>query len=135
LLGLTREDNLGNGILLRLHVSLEALRTEIEQRGGPGQEVVEGELPLAPRGKRALDLAFAEAMALRHNYIGCEHLLLGLLREGEGLAAKVLAEQGVTLEAARRELPIVGEKWVALLEARRCLEEAEFAYRATLAGA
>jgi RNA polymerase sigma factor (sigma-70 family) len=134
LLGLTREDNLGSGILLRLHVSLEALRTAIEQPGEPSQEVVEGEVALAPRGKRMLDLAYAEAFALRHNYIGCEHLLLGLLREGEGLAAKVLAEQGVTLEAARREMPIVGEKWVALMEARRRLEEAEFAYRAILAG-
>jgi RNA polymerase sigma factor (sigma-70 family) len=134
LLGLTREDNLGNGILLRLHVSLEALRTEIEQRGEPSQEVVEGDMTMAPRGKRVVDLAYAEAKALRNNYIGCEHLLLGLLGEGEGLAAKVLAERDVTLEAARREMFIVGEKWVALMEARRRLEEAEFAYRAILAG-
>jgi RNA polymerase sigma factor (sigma-70 family) len=134
LLGLTREDNLGSGILLRLHVSVEALRTEIEQRGEAGQEVVEGDVTLTPRGKRVVDLAYAEAVALRNNYVGCEHLLLGLLREGEGLAATVLAEQGVTLEAAHREMPIVGEKWVALMEARRRLEEAEFAYRAILAG-
>jgi hypothetical protein len=134
LVGLMREDNLGNGILLRLHVSLEALRTAIEQRGEPSQEVVEREVTMATRGKRVVDLAYEEAKAGRHNYIGCEHLLLGLLREGEGLAAMLLAERGVTAEAARREMYIVGEKWVALMEARRRLEEAEFAYRAILAG-
>jgi RNA polymerase sigma factor (sigma-70 family) len=134
LLGLMREDNMGSGILLRLHVCPEALRTEIEQRGAPSQEVVEGDTTMATRGKRVVDLAHAEARALRNNYIGCEHLLLGLLGEGEGLAAKLLAEQGVTPEAAHREMLVVGEKWVALMEARRRLEEAEFAYRAILAG-
>jgi hypothetical protein len=63
LLGLMREDNLGNGTLLRLHVCLEALRTEIEQHREPDQEPVEGDVPLSPRGKRVLYLAYEEAQA------------------------------------------------------------------------
>ncbi len=100
---------LGEGVavtvLERLGVSLEAVRLEVESAVGQGpQTKVEGNVPFTPRSKKVLQLAQAEAQALNHTYVGTEHILLGLLREGEGVAARVLMNLKVDIEAARREV-------------------------------
>jgi len=100
---------LGEGVavtvLERLGVSLEAVRLEVESAVGQGpQTKVEGNVPFTPRSKKVLQLALAEAQALNHTYVGTEHILLGLLREGEGVAARVLTNLNVDIEAARREV-------------------------------
>ncbi len=100
---------LGEGVavtvLERLGVSLEAVRLEVESAVGQGpQTKVEGNVPFTPRSKKVLQLAQAEAQALNHTYVGTEHILLGLLREGEGVAARVLMNLNVDIEAARREV-------------------------------
>ena len=100
---------LGEGVavtvLERLGVSLEAVRLEVESAVGQGpQTKVEGNVPFTPRSKKVLQLAMAEAQALNHTYVGTEHILLGLLREGEGVAARVLMNLNVDIEAARREV-------------------------------
>jgi ATP-dependent Clp protease ATP-binding subunit ClpA len=102
LLGLLRE---GEGIAARslsaLGVELGAVRAAIEQTVGRGDRSPTGELGATPRLKRALELAETEARTLKHRYVGTEHLLLGLLREGEGLASGLLNSLGVSLERAR----------------------------------
>jgi ATP-dependent Clp protease ATP-binding subunit ClpA len=147
LLGLVREDNLGSGVLVYLGISRDSLRQAIMDRivRGPGN--LGQDMQLTPRAKLVIDLTEAEAQALGHDYIGCEHLLLGLLREGEGLAAQVLGDLGVDSESVRREIPVVGAKWVEVLDAERhfretatpaaCLhlQEALTAYHTFLAGA
>ncbi len=100
---------LGEGVavtvLERLGVSLEAVRIEVESAVGQGPQMkVEGNVPFTPRSKKVLQLATAEAQALNHTYVGTEHILLGLLREGEGAAAQVLRNLKVDVEAARREV-------------------------------
>lgn len=130
LVGMVREDNLGAGALERLGAAPAARRREVELRATRGQDSGNEEGNLTSEAKRVIDLAFAEARALRHNYLGCEHLLLGLLRDAEGLAAKVLAQFGVDLDAVHREMTVVGAWWFEVLEARRRLQEAEAAYRA-----
>jgi ATP-dependent Clp protease ATP-binding subunit ClpC len=109
LLGLIREnDSVAARILDRLGVSLARIRTEIERQvtQGDGRK---GEMQLTPRAKRVIDLAYDEARQLNNNYIGTEHILLGLIREGEGLAGRVLAKLGVDLEMTRREISEVQE--------------------------
>jgi ATP-dependent Clp protease ATP-binding subunit ClpC len=106
LLGLIR---LGQGVavivLQRLGVELETVRSEIEKQVGIGldQKLI-GEIPYTPRVKKVLALAAKEAKALNHKYVGTEHLLLGLLREGDGVAARVLASLKVDVETTRREI-------------------------------
>jgi len=106
LLGLIR---LGQGvaviILQRLGVELETVRREIEKQvgTGPDQKMI-GKIPYTPRVKKVLALAAKEAKALNHTYVGTEHLLLGLLREGDGVAARVLASLKVDVETTRREI-------------------------------
>ncbi len=100
---------LGEGVavnvLERLGVDLDALRLEVEKSVGQGPETkVAGALPLTPRAKKVLALAKSEAGALNHNYIGTEHILLGLLREEEGVAARVLKNLNVDIERARIEV-------------------------------
>ncbi len=100
---------LGEGVavtvLERLGVSLEAVRLEVESSVGQGpQTKLEGNVPFTPRSKKVLQLAMTEAQALNHTYVGTEHILLGLLREGEGVAAQVLRNLNVNIEAARREI-------------------------------
>ncbi len=100
---------LGEGVavnvLERLGVDLEALRLEVEKAVGQGPETkVAGALPLTPRAKKVLALAKSEAGALNHNYVGTEHILLGLLREEEGVAARVLKNLNVDIERARIEV-------------------------------
>ena len=100
---------LGEGVavnvLNRLGVSLERVRLEVENAVGQGpQTKLAGNVPFTPRSKKVLQLSAAEAQALNHTYIGTEHILLGLLREGEGVAAQVLRALEIDLDTARREI-------------------------------
>lgn len=105
LLGLVREnDSVAARILDRMGVSLNRIRSEVERQVTRGDGRLGQDMQLTPRAKRVIDLAYDEARQLNNNYIGTEHLLLGLIREGEGLAARVLAKLGVDLERTRREV-------------------------------
>lgn len=105
LLGLVREtDCVAARVLENLGVSLGRIKTEIEKQLPRGESKQTQDMTLTPRAKRVIDLAYDEARNLNNNYIGTEHLLLGLIREGDGLAGRVLAKLGVELERARREV-------------------------------
>lgn len=105
LLGLVREgEGVAAKVLSNLGVELTKVRTAIEFIIGHGERQVVGEIGLTPRAKRVIELAVDEARRLDHHYIGTEHLLLGLIREGEGIAAGVLESLGVSLEEARSEV-------------------------------
>ena len=100
---------LGEGVavnvLERMGVSLESVRMEVEQAVGQGPETkTVGNVPFTPRAKKVLQLAIAEAQSLNHSYVGTEHILLGLLREGEGVAAQVLRNLDVDLDTVRLEV-------------------------------
>jgi len=113
LLGLIREgDGLAVAILKKVGLSMPLLKAEVEKGCVIGsKETPGGEIPFSPQGKRVLELAILEARSLGHNYIGTEHLLLGLVKEGEGIASLVLQENGVTEAAARSlALELLGEK-------------------------
>jgi hypothetical protein len=95
LLGLVRErEGVASEALESLGISLEAVRSEVEQIIGQGQAAVVGQIPFTPRAKKVLELSLREALQLGHSYIGTEHILLGLIREGEGVAAQVLVKLG-----------------------------------------
>ncbi|NLI01053.1 MAG: ATP-dependent Clp protease ATP-binding subunit [Chthonomonadales bacterium] len=114
LLGLVREsDSVAGRILDRLGVSLGRIRSEIERQVTRGDGKISQDMQLTPRAKRVIDLAYDEARQLNHNYIGTEHLLLGLIREGEGLAGRVLAKLNVDLERGRREVMAMKDAEVA----------------------
>src|SRR5437773_7088653 len=105
LLGLVREnDTVAARILDILGVSLGRIRTEVNSQATRGNGTLGQDMQLTPRAKRAIDLAYDEARQLNNNHIGTEHILLGLIREGEGLAGRVLAKLGVDLERTRREV-------------------------------
>ena len=105
LLGLVREnDSVAARILDRMGVSLGRIRSEIERQVTRGDGRLGQDMQLTPRAKRVIDLAYDEARQLGNNYIGTEHLLLGLIREGEGLAGRVLAKLGVDLSNTRLEV-------------------------------
>jgi ATP-dependent Clp protease ATP-binding subunit ClpC len=105
LLGLVREsDSVAARVLEKLGVSLNRIRAEVEKQLPRGDARPAQDMTLTPRAKRVIDLAYDEARNLNNNYIGTEHLLLGLIREGDGLAGRVLAKLGVELEKARREV-------------------------------
>jgi ATP-dependent Clp protease ATP-binding subunit ClpC len=106
LLGLIREGSgVAASVLENLNIKLDRVRREIEKMVKPGTSVPTiGPLAFTPRAKRALELAVEEARNLDHNYVGTEHILLGLLREKEGVAAQVLMNLGVKLEDARSEI-------------------------------
>jgi ATP-dependent Clp protease ATP-binding subunit ClpC len=100
---------LGSGVavsaLQSLGVDLQGLRLEVEKAVGTGADTkTAGNIPFTPRAKKVLALATSEARSLNHSYVGTEHILLGLLREGEGIAARVLENMGVDLEEAREEI-------------------------------
>jgi ATP-dependent Clp protease ATP-binding subunit ClpC len=99
LLGLIHE---GEGVaataLESLGMSLEAVRGQVEEIIGQGQSAPTGHIPFTPRAKKVLELSLREAKQLGHNYIGTEHILLGLIREGEGVAAQVLVKLGAGLD-------------------------------------
>ncbi len=106
LLGLVREgEGVAAAVLQKLGLDLESIRIEVEKVVQPGpQTQVMGDIPFTPRSKKALELSAEEARALGHNYIGTEHLLLGLIREGEGVAYRVFLNMGVDLEKVRNEI-------------------------------
>ncbi len=105
LLGILREGTgLGVTILVQLSVDPAQLRVTVEGLIPPSEAPTDGALGLTPRAKRAMELAMAEARRLNHHYIGQEHLLLGLVHEGEGIAGSVLRERGVTLERLAAEV-------------------------------
>lgn len=105
LLGLVREsDSVAARILETLGVSASRVRTEIERQVTKGDGRTGPDMQLTPRAKRVIDLAYDEARQLNNNYIGTEHLLLGLIRENDGLAGRVLAKFGVDLDRTRREV-------------------------------
>ncbi|MFA5144607.1 MAG: ATP-dependent Clp protease ATP-binding subunit [Candidatus Omnitrophota bacterium] len=106
LLGLIREgEGVASAVLEKMGVSLENIRLEIEKlvQPGPTTQII-GDIPFTPRAKKALELAAEEARSLGHNYIGTEHLLLGLIREGEGIASQVLLNLGMDLNTVRSEV-------------------------------
>ena len=104
LLGLVREEEgVAAKVMINLGVSLNKVRSAVEFISARGEKPSAGETGLTPRAKRVIELAIDEARQMGHNYIGTEHLLLGLLREGEGVAAGVLESLGITLERARAE--------------------------------
>ncbi len=111
LLGLVREgEGVAAKVLVNLGVDLEKVRTAVESIIGRGDHIVLGEIGLTPRAKKVIELAVDEARLMNHHYIGTEHLLLGLVREGEGIAAGVLQSLNVKLEAVRQEtLKVLGQ--------------------------
>ena len=103
LLGLIREgDGVAAKALESLGISLDAVRQQVEEIIGRGQQTLSGHFPFTPRAKRVLELSLREALQLGHKYIGTEHILLGLIREGEGLAAKIICDAGINLDDLRR---------------------------------
>jgi len=102
LLGLIREqDGIAAKALESLSISLEDVHAQVEELIGRGTFVPTGHIPFTPRAKKVLELSLREALQLGHNYIGTEHILLGLIREGEGVAAQVLLNLGADLEKVR----------------------------------
>jgi ATP-dependent Clp protease ATP-binding subunit ClpC len=103
LLGLLHEaEGIGSRALTSLGVSLETARATTQEIIGAGQSPPSGHIPFTPRAKKVLELSLRESLQLGHNYIGTEHVLLGLIREGEGVAAQVLARLGAGLADARQ---------------------------------
>ena len=105
LLGLIRE---GEGVAAKalesLGISLEAVRQQVEEIIGQGQQAPSGHIPFTPRAKKVLELSLREAQQLGHDYIGTEHILLGLIREGDGVAAQVLVRLGADLNRVRQQV-------------------------------
>jgi ClpA/ClpB-like protein len=107
LLGLIRErEGVAAKALESLGISLEAVRAQVEEIIGKGQGkgAPTGQIPFTPRSKKVLELSLREALQLGHSYIGTEHILLGLIREGEGVAAQVLVKLGAELSRVRQEV-------------------------------
>src|SRR4051794_33933262 len=105
LLGLIHE---GEGVAAKalesLGISLDAVREQVQEIIGQGQQAPSGHIPFTPRAKKVLELSLREALQLGHNYIGTEHILLGLIREGEGVAAQVLVKLGADLNRVRQQV-------------------------------
>ena len=105
LLGLIHE---GEGVAAKglesMGISLEGVRAQVEEIIGQGQQAPSGHIPFTPRAKKVLELSLREALQLGHNYIGTEHILLGLIREGEGVAAQVLVKLGADLNRVRQQV-------------------------------
>jgi ATP-dependent Clp protease ATP-binding subunit ClpA len=108
LLGLLHE---GEGVAARalesLGIGLDAVRREVEQVIGRGQQAHSGHIPFTPRGKKVLELSLRESLQLGHTYIGTEHILLGLIREGDGAAAQVLVKLGADLNRVRQQVIVL----------------------------
>src|SRR5881628_312394 len=105
LLGLIHE---GEGVAAKalesLGISLDAVREQVQEIIGQGQQAPSGHIPFTPRAKKVLELSLREALQLGHNYIGTEHILLGLIREGDGVAAQVLVKLGADLNRVRQQV-------------------------------
>ena len=105
LLGLIHErEGVAAQSLESLGISLEGVRAQVVEIVGHGDEAPTGHIPFTPRAKKVLELSLREAMSLGHNYIGTEHILLGLIREGEGVAAQVLVKLGADLTRVRQQV-------------------------------
>ncbi len=111
LLGLIHE---GQGVaaeaLKSLKISLDPVRQQVEEIIGRGQEPLQGHIPFTPRAKKVLELSLRESNRLGHNYIGTEHILLGLIREGNGVAAQVLVRLGADLNRVRQQVILLLNK-------------------------
>jgi ATP-dependent Clp protease ATP-binding subunit ClpC len=128
LLGLIHE---GEGVAAKalesLGISLEAVRRQVEEIVGQGQAAPTGHIPFTPRAKKVMELSLREALQLGHNYIGTEHILLGLIREGEGVAAQVLQKLGADLNRVRQQVLLLlsgyssGEELVSSTAASRAV--------------
>jgi ATP-dependent Clp protease ATP-binding subunit ClpA len=105
LLGLIHE---GHGVAAQvlgsLGIELQAIRKQVEEIIGHGQQAPQGHIPFTPRAKKVMELALREALQLGHNHIGTEHLLLALIREGQGVGAQVLHQLGADLDSARQQV-------------------------------
>jgi len=127
LLGLMREpESVAARALQELKISQDTVREHVIQIVGRGQQPPSGHVPFTPRAKKVLELSLREALQLSHNYIGTEHILLGLIREGEGVAAQVLVKLG-------GNLAVVREKVIEIIPAGA--ENVEFTERLRPAGA
>ena len=105
LLGLLREEEgLAARVLESLDITVEEVRAQVARIVGQGDEVTTGQIPFTPRAKKVLELALREALSLGHNYIGTEHILLGLVRENDGVAARVLLDFDADAEKIRNEI-------------------------------
>jgi ATP-dependent Clp protease ATP-binding subunit ClpC len=105
LLGLIHE---GEGVAAKaldsMGIGLDAVRQEVGEIIGRGQDAPSGHIPFTPRAKKVLELSLREALQLGHTYIGTEHILLGLIREGDGVAAQVLVRLGADLDRTRQQV-------------------------------
>src|SRR2546422_3259522 len=126
LLGLLREEEgLAARVLESLDITVEEVRAQIARIVGQGDEVTTGQIPFTPRAKKVLELALREALSLGHNYIGTEHILLGLVRENEGVAARILIDFDADAEKIRNEIiRMLGGAAVFVSEATQAEEEA-----------
>ena len=111
LLGLIHE---GEGVAAKalesLGISLDAVRQQVEEIIGQGQQAPSGHIPFTPQAKKVLELSLSESKALGHHYIGTEHILLGLIREGKGVGAKALESLGISLDTVRQQVQeIIGQ--------------------------
>src|SRR5476651_2465535 len=105
LLGLLREEEgLAARVLESLDITVERVRGQVVRIVGSGEEVTSGQIPFTPRAKKVLELALREALSLGHNYIGTEHILLGLVRENEGVAARIFLDFAADAEKIRNEI-------------------------------
>jgi hypothetical protein len=105
LLGLLREEEgLAARVLESLDITVEEVRAQVARIVGQGDEVTTGQIPFTPRAKKVLELALREGLSLGHNYIGTEHILLGLVRENEGVAARILLDFDADAEKIRNEI-------------------------------
>src|SRR5215470_4144203 len=105
LLGLLREEEgLAARVLESLDITVERVRSQVVRIVGSGEEVTSGQIPFTPRAKKVLELALREALSLGHNYIGTEHILLGLVRENEGVAARILLDFDADSDKIRNEV-------------------------------
>jgi ATP-dependent Clp protease ATP-binding subunit ClpA len=92
-------------VLESLDITVEEVRAQVARIIGPGDEpIVSGQIPFTPRAKKVLELSLREALSLKHNYIGTEHILLGLVRENEGVAARILLDFDADAEKIRNEI-------------------------------
>jgi ATP-dependent Clp protease ATP-binding subunit ClpC len=105
LLGLLREEEgLGARVLGRLGIEIDAVRAVVRSRVGEGEEEASGQIPFTPHAKETLELSLREALSLGHKFIGTEHLLLGFVRQGEGIGVEILEQLGASPAAVREEV-------------------------------
>jgi ATP-dependent Clp protease ATP-binding subunit ClpC len=142
LLGLLRDgQGMAYQVLRQFGLNTDGIRTDVVGIVGEGKEAPGGHIPFTPRAKKVLELSLREALRLKHNYIGTEHILLGLIREGQGVGAQVLVGRGVTLEQLRAAVMAeaqrqggAGRDASPALPARTPATEQVFAIAAQLAG-